>query len=96
MLYGEGDGHPTPVFLPGTSHGQRTRVGYSPRGRKESGMTERLSAHAGSLDWQVFLAFVCLLTSLVAFGLICSYKKNYISGSYKENFRHRVCFVIFG
>ena len=33
---------PTPVFLPGESHGQGSLVGYSPRGRKESDMTERL------------------------------------------------------
>ena len=33
---------PTPVFLPGKSHGQRSLEGYGPRGRKESGMTERL------------------------------------------------------
>ena len=33
---------PTPVFLPGKSHGQRSLVGYSPWGRKESDMTERL------------------------------------------------------
>ena len=33
---------PTPVFLPGESHGRRSLVGYSPRGRKESDMTERL------------------------------------------------------
>ena len=26
---------PTPVFLPGESHGQRSLVGYSPRGCKE-------------------------------------------------------------
>ena len=25
---------PTPAFLPGESHGQRSLVGYSPRGRK--------------------------------------------------------------
>ena len=30
----------TPVFLPGESHGQRSLVGYSPWGRKESDMTE--------------------------------------------------------
>ena len=29
--------HPTPVFLPGKSHGQRSLVGYSPWGRKELG-----------------------------------------------------------
>ena len=31
---------PTPVFLPGKSHGQRNLVGYSPWGHKQSNMTE--------------------------------------------------------
>ena len=31
---------PTPIFLPGESQGQRSLVGYSPRGHKESDMTE--------------------------------------------------------
>ena len=31
---------PALVFLPGKSHGQRSLVGYSPQGHKESGMTE--------------------------------------------------------
>ena len=31
---------PTPVFLPGESHGQRSLVGYSPRGHTESDTTE--------------------------------------------------------
>ena len=31
---------PTLVFLPGEFHGQRSLVGYSPWGRKESDMTE--------------------------------------------------------
>ena len=31
---------PTPVFLPGESHGQRSLVGYSPQGHKESDMTK--------------------------------------------------------
>ena len=30
---------PTPVFLPGKSHGWRTLAGYSPWGCKESDMT---------------------------------------------------------
>ena len=34
---------PTPVFLPGKSHGQRSLVGNSPWGRKESDMTEKLN-----------------------------------------------------
>ena len=33
---------PTPVFLPGKSHGQRRLAGYSPVGQKELDMTERL------------------------------------------------------
>ena len=34
---------PTPEFLPGESHGQRSLVGYSPWGHKESDMTEWLN-----------------------------------------------------
>ena len=34
--------HPTPVLLPGESHGWRSLVGYSPWGHKELDMTERL------------------------------------------------------
>ena len=34
---------PTPVFLPGGFLGQRSLAGYSPCGRKESDMTERLT-----------------------------------------------------
>ena len=37
--------HPTPVLLPGKSHGQRSLVGCSPWGRKESDMTEWLHFH---------------------------------------------------
>ena len=33
---------PTPVLLPGESHGGRSLVGCSPWGRKESDTTERL------------------------------------------------------
>ena len=40
---------PTPLFLPGESHGHRSLEGYSPEGRKESDMTERLSTHAQCL-----------------------------------------------
>ena len=36
---------PAPVLLPGKSHGQRSLVGCSPRGRKESDTTERLQFH---------------------------------------------------
>ena len=31
---------PTPIFLPGESHGQRSLAGYSPKGYKKSDTTE--------------------------------------------------------
>ena len=37
--------HPTPVLLPGKSHGQRSLVGCGPWGREESDMTEQLPFH---------------------------------------------------
>ena len=37
--------HPTPVLLPGESHGQRSLVGCSPWGRWEPDTTERLHFH---------------------------------------------------
>ena len=36
---------PTPVFLPGKSHGRRSLVGCSPWGREESDTTERCHFH---------------------------------------------------
>ena len=42
---GRGQWHPTPVLLPGKSHGWSRLVGCSPWGRKESDMTERLHFH---------------------------------------------------
>ena len=39
--------HPTPVLLPRKSHGPRSLVGYSPRGRKELDTTEQLHLAIG-------------------------------------------------
>ena len=49
--------HPTPVLLPGKSHGWRSLVGCSPWAREESDMTERLHFHfslsrIGRRKWQ--------------------------------------------
>ena len=41
---------PTPVFLCGKSHGQRSLVGYSPWGHKELFMTELLSMKYSELQ----------------------------------------------
>ena len=38
--------HPTPVLLPGKSHGRRSLVGCSPRGHEQSDTTEQLHFHA--------------------------------------------------
>ena len=37
--------HPTPVLLPGKSHGRRSLVGCRPWGREESDTTERVHFH---------------------------------------------------
>ena len=47
---------PTPVFLPGESHGQRSLAGYSPQGRKESDTTEWL--HFTSLHFIAISIFI--------------------------------------
>ena len=39
----EGNGNPTPVFLPGKSHQQRSLMGYSPWGCQESDTTQQLN-----------------------------------------------------
>ena len=54
---------PTPVFLPGESHGQRSLglVGYSPWGRKESDTTERLTLHTQRCTLALLLVS-CLLS----------------------------------
>ena len=49
---------PTPVFLPGESHGRRSLVGYSPWGSKESDMTERLHFHFHFLSVSIKLIAV--------------------------------------
>ena len=58
--------HPTPVLLPGKSHGWRSPVGCSPWGLEESDMTERLhfsfhfhalekemATHSSVLAWRI-------------------------------------------
>ena len=45
ISYGRRRWHPTPVLLPGKSHGRRSLVGCSPWGREESDTTERLPFH---------------------------------------------------
>ena len=51
---------PTPVFLPGESHGWRNLVGYSPRGHKESELEQSL---ASAFPWQMSLTCILFLKS---------------------------------
>ena len=46
---------PTPVFLPGEFHGQRSLVGYGPWGHKESDMAEKLTLSHSLLLHQGYL-----------------------------------------
>ena len=58
--------HPTPILLPGKSHGRRSLVGFSPWGRKESDTTKRphfhfslhalekeMATHSSVLAWRI-------------------------------------------
>ena len=57
---------PTPVFLPGESHGQRSLAGCSPWGHRESDMTERLThtyTITGGPERQVCTSMSCLHSS---------------------------------
>ena len=56
---------PTPVFLPGESHGQRSLTDHSPQGRKKSDTTQQLSKAQPRgmclfLDSQICLIILCL------------------------------------
>ena len=54
-------GQPTPVFLPRESHGQKSQVGYSPWGCKESDTTERLT-HTLYIFYYLSYCLSCLLS----------------------------------
>ena len=57
-----------PVFLSGQSHGQRSLVGYSPKGHRELDMTEWLNKQTNKTDsYNIFKTSMktCLLDSLV-------------------------------
>ena len=66
---------PTPVFLPGESHGQRSLAGYSPWGRKKSDTTERLTqfsevnklCHVNHLDKKQLLLWIRHTANIVKY-----------------------------
>ena len=66
---------PTPVFLPGESHGQRSLVGYGPWGRRELDTTQRLSITHSVLSTFLYLTWfdsrlpITVITSRLWMGL---------------------------
>ena len=63
---------PTPVFLPGESNGQRSLVGYSPKGCKESDTIEVTEPHTHTyiLSRTTYVYFcvcvcVCVYTQII-------------------------------
>ena len=73
MISGSKKWQPTPIFLPGKFHGQRSLAGYSPWGHKELDMTEWLSTHTHThiarkdLGLQDHHSLECVSTSTPAF-----------------------------
>ena len=61
---------PTPVFLPGESHGQRSLVGYSPRGCKESDTTEAIQQATFGKTFDLCLSFPSVLRGANSIWLI--------------------------
>ena len=74
---------PTPVLLPGKSHGLRNLVGYSPWGRKESDPTEELPflpflpppvSNSPCLFTRCQPPYACSCTVPLCFSLYCKIK----------------------
>ena len=61
---------PSPVFLPGNFHGQRSLAGYSPWDRKELDTNERLTL---SLSSKSFIVLTFTFRFLIYFELIFLY-----------------------
>ena len=72
---------PTPVFLPGESHGQRSLVGYSPSGRTESDMTEvtKQQQHLKSSFPSSFLFLFCLSLSFIKGQVMQEYNSKWLN-----------------
>ena len=70
----EENGNPLQYFLPEKSHGQRSLVGYSPKGCKELDTTKWVSMHAHTVPIfqvlkQKFLGYLLLLDAFMLFYL---------------------------
>ena len=100
---------PTPVFLPGESHGQRSLVGYSPLAYKKSDMTECLNTfshiHTTCIfnkysfstcfhrTWPLFSKTLLIFSYKLGFFFLVSYFIN-ITGSNLPKFNKPVFFFL--
>ena len=76
---------PTPVFLPGKFHRQRSLAGYSPWGHRESDTTEQLSRPQEMSSQLCQSAFFSLLwTSSVKLWIPMSFNKRILADSEKQ------------
>ena len=62
---------PTPVFLPGRFHGQRSLVGYSPWGCKGLDVTEQLCTQPEGTKCYFMMVLLCI--SLIANECVCDF-----------------------
>ena len=80
---------PTPVLLPGKSHGWRSLVGYSPWGHKESDTTEW--RHINEILSFLIGSKVFYALPLVCFIILCLYIYHYWSNLYFQ----MVCIAVY-
>ena len=78
---GKGNGKPTPVLLPGESHGGRSLVGYSSWGHKELDTTERLHFHFH------FGLFIFIMAFRSSYGWTITHVSQLFRGSFCYNKR---------
>ena len=64
----------TPVFLLGKSHGQKSLMGYSPQGRKESDTTERLQYVLVHFSSKVSGDVISIFWHIYFFALLMAHK----------------------
>ena len=83
---------PTPVFLPGKSHGQRSLECYSPWGRKESDTTEQLSSNNNILSVWVGIAVVMYLEVLQRLPGVPDF---YLLSSFKNHRFIYLCSIVY-
>ena len=80
---------PTPGFLPGESHGQRSLVGYSSLGCKESDMTEATQHACILMLLPLKMSYRCLLTGSRLCGKLFGDKFNLFN---RQKTTHVFCF----